>query len=119
MWENLEAIKQRNEMLKNNKKYLKEIYTSIKKVLPDSHVYLFGSILKDQLVGGSDIDILIIADVPKKHMKRAELIVEIEKDASLPYIHPFEFHLITQAEFNEWNSIYNLETKNLKSYLES
>jgi len=60
-----------NDMIKNNKKFLKKIESSIKTILNDSEIYLFGSILKGDLVAGSDVDILIIADVPKKHLKRA------------------------------------------------
>jgi len=104
-------------MLTNNKKYLKKIFESANRVLPNSRIYLFGSVLKNKLVGGSDIDILIIADVPKKHMKRAEIITKIELNASLPYVHPFDLHLITQAEFEDWNSIYNLTIKPMKEYL--
>lgn len=104
-------------MLTNHKKYLKTIYKSIKKNLPNSRVYLFGSVLGGKLVGGSDIDILILAEVPEKHMRRAEIITDIEKDASLPYVHPFDFHLITQAEFEDWNAIYNLTIKPMKEYL--
>ncbi len=104
-------------MLKNHKKYLKEIFISIKKFLPDARVLIFGSVVEDKLVGGSDIDVIIIADVPKKHMKRAELIAKIEEDTQLSYVHPFDFHLLTQEEFDDWNSIYNLNIKAIEDYL--
>ena len=110
-------MRKRNDMIRNHKKYLKLINNSIHSILPDSIVYLFGSILENKLVAGSDIDILIIADAPKKHLKRAELIAEIEEDAQLPYVHPFEFHLLTQEELDDWNSIYKLKTKNITEFL--
>ena len=47
-----------NEMIKNFRKYLKEIDDSIKTVLRDSKVYLFGSVIEGNLVAGSDIDVL-------------------------------------------------------------
>jgi len=106
-----------NEMIKNFKKYLKKIDESIKTVLSDSKVYLFGSIIEGNLVGGSDIDILIIANVAKKHLKRAELIAEIEENAGLPLSHPFEFHLLTQKELDTWIKIYKLKFEKISLYL--
>lgn len=117
MSEMLEIMIRMKEMLKNYKVYLKRINESIKTVLKDSKVYLFGSIIEENLVGGSDIDILIVANVPKKHLKRAELIAEIEEDAELPLSHPFEFHLITEDELNTWMKIYKLKIEKISSYL--
>jgi hypothetical protein len=104
-------------MIKNNRKYLKRINTHIKKILPEAQSFLFGSILENKLVAGSDIDILIIAEVPKSQMERAGIIVRIEKGAKLPYVHPFDFHLLTQQEFDDWNSIYKLKIKKMEEYL--
>jgi len=105
------------DILKNYKSYLKKINESIKTVLSDSKVYLFGSIIEEKLVGGSDIDILIVADVPKKHLKRAEIVAEIEENAELPLSHPFEFHLITEDELNKWITIYKLTFKKISIYI--
>ncbi len=106
-----------NEMLKNYKKYLKIINKSINTILSDSKAYLFGSVIEGNLVAGSDIDILIISNVPKKHLKRAELIAKIEVNAGLPLSHPFEFHLLTEEEFNTWIKIYKLKFESISSYL--
>lgn len=113
----LEMMIKTNDMIKNFKKYLKKIDESIKTVLSDSKVYLFGSIIEGNLVAGSDIDILIIANVPKKHLKRAELIAEIEENAGLPLSHPFEFHLLTQKELDTWIKIYKLKFEKISLYL--
>lgn len=117
MSEMLEMMIKMKEMLKNYKMYLKKINASIKTVLIDSKVYLFGSIIEGNLVGASDIDILIVANVPKNHMKRAEIIAEIEENAELPLSHPFEFHLITKDELNTWIRIYKLKYEKITSYL--
>ncbi|TET61086.1 MAG: nucleotidyltransferase domain-containing protein [Promethearchaeota archaeon] len=106
-----------NNMINNYKKYLKKIESSIKTFLNDSQVFLFGSIIEGNLVAGSDIDILIIANIPKKHLKRAELIAKIEENAGLPLSHPFEFHLLTQEELNTWIKIYNLRFEDISAYL--
>ena len=113
----LDMMIKRNEMIKNFKKYLKKINESIKNVLSDSKVYLFGSVIDGNLVAASDIDILIVANVPKKHLKRAEIIAEIEENAGLPLSHPFEFHLLTHEELNTWIKIYNLKFEKISLYL--
>jgi predicted nucleotidyltransferase len=105
------------EMIKNYKEYLKIINKNIKLVLKDAQVYLFGSILEGNLVAASDIDILIIADVPKKHLKRAEIIAKIEEKSGLPLSHPFEFQLLTQEEFDTWNKIYKIKFEDISSYI--
>jgi len=104
-------------MLKNYKIYLKKINESIKTVLSDSKVYLFGSIIEGNLVGASDIDILIVAEVPKKHLERAEIIAKIEENAGLPLSHPYEFHLLTEEELNNWIRIYKLKFEKISSFL--
>jgi hypothetical protein len=104
-------------MIKNYKEYLKIINKNIKLVLKDAQVYLFGSILEGNLVAASDIDILIIADVPKKHLKRAEIIAKIEEKSGLPLSHPFEFQLLTQEEFDTWNKIYKIKFEDISSYI--
>ena len=113
----LEMMIKTNNMIKNHKKYLKEIESSIKTILKDPQIFLFGSIIDGNLVAGSDIDILIIANVPKKHLKRAEVIAEIEENAGLPLSHPFEFHLLTQEELNIWIKIYKLKLEDISVYL--
>jgi len=105
------------DMIKNHKKYLKIINKNIKLALKDAQIYLFGSILEGNLVAASDIDILIIADVPKKHLKRAEIIANIEEKSGLPLSHPFEFQLLTQEEFDTWNKIYKIKFEDISSYI--
>ena len=113
----LDLMIKTKEMIKNHKEYLKRINKNIKHVLNESHVYLFGSILEGNLVAASDIDILIIAEVPKKHLRRAEIIANIEEKSGLPLSHPFEFHLLTQEEFDTWIEIYKIKFEDISSYI--
>jgi len=84
-------------MLKEYRKYLPEIVRTCRRVLGECEVYVFGSIL-DAYTGGSDIDVLICSrNLPKKLIDRARIIAEIE--SVLPVFHPFEFHLVTEEEF--------------------
>ena len=105
------------DMIRNHKKYLKTINKSIKLVLKESQIYLFGSIIEGNLVAASDIDILIIAEVPKKHLKRAEIIANIEEKSGLPLSHPFEFHLVTQEEFDTWSAIYKIKFDDITKFI--
>ena len=82
---------------------------AVKSVLGDAEVYLTGSVVEGKSVPSSDIDILIIsesADV-RKATKRAEIIARIEEESGLPFVHPFEFHLMTKDEFQEWREVFN------------
>lgn len=113
----LEIMRQTNEFIKNHKKYLKKIESSIKLILKNSQTYLFGSIIEGNLVAGSDIDILVIANVPKNHLKRAEVIAAIEENVGLPISHPFEFHLLTQEELDIWIKIYKIRFEKISMYI--
>jgi len=105
------------KMIKNHKEYLKIINKNIKLVLNESKIFLFGSIIEGNLVAASDIDILIIADIPKNHLKRAEIVANIEESSGLPLSHPFEFHLLTQEEFDNWSEIYKIRFEDISSYI--
>jgi len=115
----IEMMKKTNNMIKNYKKYLKKIESSIHIILNNSQIFLFGSVIKGNLVAGSDIDILMIANIPKKHLKRAEIIAKIEEDAGLPLWHPFEFHLLTQEEMDIWIKLYKLDFEDISTHIES
>lgn len=105
-------------MHENRKKYLTDIYNSVKNLLKNSEVYLFGSILEEKTVTASDIDILVISEIERSHIKRAEVIAKIEENAGLPLYHPFEIHLIDKEQFHKWKEIYNLKPKRLKKFLQ-
>ncbi|MDG7013025.1 MAG: nucleotidyltransferase domain-containing protein [Nitrososphaerota archaeon] len=69
------------------------------RILPGSRVYAFGSAVRGDMSGGSDVDILVVSDaVPAGALARARLKVRAEEGAGLPDCHPFEFHLVTEGE---------------------
>lgn len=114
----LEMMIKRKEMIENFRKYLKKINESIKTILSDSEVFLFGSVIEGNLVVASDIDILILADVPKNHLKRAEIIAKIEEKAGLPFVHPFEFHILNSDELKTWKNIYDLKYEKISLFIQ-
>ncbi|WP_218042156.1 nucleotidyltransferase domain-containing protein [Infirmifilum lucidum] len=72
---------------------------AVKALLPDSRVYVFGSVLKGEAVGGSDVDVLIVSSLlPVDNLSRAEIKARVEELASLPPYHPFELHLADESE---------------------
>ena len=69
-------------------------------------VYVFGSVVEGRVTGGSDVDILIVAERLSEDFRlRGDLKAEIEEKANLPLYHPFEIHLATGEEV-ESNPIY-------------
>ena len=75
-------------------------------VLGSCEVYVFGSVVEGRVTGGSDVDVLIVADrLPGDFRVRGSLKAEIERRAGLPLYHPFEMHLVTREEAGS-NPIY-------------
>jgi len=68
-------------------------------VLGLCEVYVFGSVVEGRVTGGSDVDVLIVADrLPKNFSLRGNIKAKIEEAAKLPLYHPFEIHLATRKE---------------------
>jgi len=82
------------------------IAKAAREVIGSSEVLVFGSVVKGHATGGSDVDILIVAEkLPKGFRERGNLKAEIEVKACLPLYHPFEIHLATSKEVRD-NPIY-------------
>jgi len=96
-------------MIDNHEIYLRDIGEAAQRVLENPEMNIFGSFLRGELVAASDIDVLIIAEIPKSHLKRAELIAKIEETAELPLVHPFHINIITHQEFETWKELYKFE----------
>lgn len=109
----LEIGKKRSKILLNYKMYLDKIVPIIEANLKDANIYLFGSVLEDNIVASSDIDIIIEGEVPKNHMRRAEIIANVEEQTHLPLYHPFQFHILTKEELIKWKSIYKIKPKKI------
>ena len=82
------------------------IAKAAREVIGSCKVSVFGSVVEGHATGGSDVDVLIVADqLPKSFRERGNLKAEIEVKACLPLYHPFEMHLATSEEVRE-NPIY-------------
>ena len=94
-----ETAIRRVKMLREWKTWAQRIAKVAKELLPDVQVYVIGSAIRGDHVGGSDVDILIISkEVPGKAIEKAEIKAIIEEKLNLPPYHPFEIHLLTPQE---------------------
>ena len=68
-------------------------------IFADCRVYVFGSVVRGEETGGSDVDILLVCKtLPDSMKERGELKAKLEEVAGLPLYHPFEIHLATEQE---------------------
>ena len=95
----MDTALRRVKMLLEWRTWVQRIAGVAKELLPDAQVYVIGSIIRGDYVGGSDVDILIISrEIPGKAIERAEIKAVIEERLNLPLYHPFEIHLLTPRE---------------------
>ena len=95
----MEAALRRAKMLREWRTWVQRIAKISKELLPDAQVYVIGSTIRGDNVGGSDVDILIISqEIPGKAIEKAEIKAIIEEKLDLPPYHPFEIHLLTPQE---------------------
>jgi predicted nucleotidyltransferase len=95
-----------NRLAQDWRLWSEAIAKAAEEVLGSSQVYVFGSVAERHATGGSDVDLLIVADrLPENHRARGDLKAKIEETAKLPLYHPFEIHLATRREA-ESNPIY-------------
>lgn len=80
--------KRRAQIFKNINEHLKTIAETVKKLDSNAEIYLFGSVAEGKFLLSSDIDILVITDLPP-----AEVIAELSKSGITD---PFEVHVATK-----------------------
>lgn len=102
----LKARAEISRLIRDWRIWSEAIAEAAEKVLGLCEVYVFGSVVEGRVTGGSDVDILIVAErLPGDFVVRGDLKAEIEEAANLPLYHPFEIHLVTGEEA-ESNPIY-------------
>ncbi len=95
----MDTLRKRAEMVKNWRRWTEKIAEAVEEVIPEAEVYVFGSVVRGEAVGGSDVDILIMVDkLPRGFLGRAGIKESIVERAGLPYYHPFQIHLATREE---------------------
>jgi len=87
------------EMLKEWRTWAGKVTRAAERILPESEVYVLGSVVRGDYTGGSDIDILIVSDqIPLGLLRRAEMKSSIEEEANLPLTHKIQIHLTRRSE---------------------
>jgi len=92
--------------------WVKKIKKEAQKNLGEVKVFLFGSIVRKQVEPGSDIDILIISPKLKTPEKRSEVQTEILE--KIGHSSPFEIHLITPEQYQNWYKHFIKENIEIK-----
>jgi len=95
-----DILMSRAEMVKNWRKHVMCIAKVARSFLPNSKIYVFGSVVKGEYTGGSDVDVLIVSkEAPRSNLERVKIRMMIEESVSLPPYHPFEFHIVDEEEW--------------------
>lgn len=102
----METLRSRAEIVKDWKVSAKKIANAAKTLMPDAEVYVFGSVIRGDATGGSDVDMLIVSqNISEKALEQAKIKVEIEEMAGLPLYPPFEIHLATKDKSKQYFAV--------------
>jgi len=96
----IEDAEERRRYLRDILKYAEKVKEIVKQRDPDARMMLFGSAVKEELRPDSDVDLLIIMDIAEKLDERIKLRMELVK--ILGEGSPFEIHIITDEEYENW-----------------
>jgi len=100
----IEKREKEKKYFKNYLNWAKKIKKEAEKSLGEVKVFLFGSIVKGKAEPGSDIDILVISPKLKNSIKKNKVRTKIQKKIGL--FNPFEIHLITPEEYQNWYKFF-------------
>lgn len=109
----IEEKKERDKYWQNYSQWLGVIQKEATRVLGKVKIFLFGSFVAGKPTGGSDIDILIISPVVKDPLVRSKAYLAL--DRKLGPSSPFEIHLITPKDYQNWYRFFLKEKKAVMS----
>lgn len=95
----IERRQQQEKYFKNYLFYAEKIKKTAEELLGEVKVFVFGSILRKDEVP-KDIDILIISPEVKTTEQKSKMRFNLWQ--KLGFLSPFEIHLITPEEHNDW-----------------
>jgi predicted nucleotidyltransferase len=83
------------DQLRNWKEIAKCVKEIISKIDPSAEIYVFGSVVRGEYTGASDIDILVITNnIEKKY----EIMVKVYKKINAPV----ELHIVSPEQYRRW-----------------
>ena len=93
----------RQNYLDNLPFYRREIEEFFKGKLGEVRVRFFGSVLTESFDAESDVDVLVVSrNTPPRLDERSRLVAELW--SRIGFASPFEIHLITEEEYEDWYS---------------
>lgn len=96
----IEMAMEDRKYFENWQHYTKIIAETVRELLGDVRVYVFGSVVEGKHTPASDIDVLIVSSkTPRRMEDRARIAGEVLKRVGI--FSPFELHIVTPKEF-EW-----------------
>ena len=96
----IENAERRREYFANFIRYAEKVKRLVRRWDPGARVMLFGSVVRGDVRPDSDIDLLIITRIAEKLDERIKLrirIMEVLGEES-----PFELHIVTMEEYENW-----------------
>ncbi|OYT25905.1 MAG: DNA polymerase subunit beta [Thermofilum sp. ex4484_82] len=96
----LETLKEWKKYYDNPRFYIEKVKAIARKHDKQARVMLFGSIIKGNMRPNSDIDVLLITRLAENVDDRIKLRVEISREIGDST--PFEIHIITPREYENW-----------------
>lgn len=107
----IKRAREKEKYFNNYQQYAQLIRKESQKFLGEVKVFIFGSVLKKEETP-QDIDILIISSKFTDVAKKSELRVKLWQ--KIGFNSPFEIHLITPAEYQDWYRFFIKEKKEIK-----
>ncbi|MBE8540468.1 nucleotidyltransferase domain-containing protein [Geoglobus acetivorans] len=87
----------RRRYFENLDEYLNSVKEIVLKDIPESEIYVFGSVVGgDYSVGLSDIDVAVVSDSFSDREKKLEMFGKLTKEF---FDSPFEFHVLTKEQW--------------------
>ena len=96
----IEDAEERKRCFEDFLRYVEKVKEVVRRRDPNARIIVFGSVVRGDVRPDSDIDLLIITDLAEKLDERIRLRMEIMK--ILGEGSPFEIHIITAEEYENW-----------------
>lgn len=96
-----EIWEEKEKYFKDFRAYCEIIKKKAEEIIGEIRVVVFGSVVRGDFTPNSDIDILIISDnLPESMEERLKIKTAVK--SSLGRLNPFQLHLVTTKEFEEY-----------------
>ena len=96
----IEDAEERKRCFEDFLRYAEKVKEVVRRRDPNARIIVFGSVVRGDVRPDSDIDLLIITDLAEKLDERIKLRMEIMR--ILGEGSPFEIHIITAEEYENW-----------------